>query len=41
LPLGLVPYSRWPTEVKLRAVQMSAWGYELLPVAGVVGVDEK
>jgi transposase-like protein len=76
LPPGLVPYSRYPTEVKLRAVQMSAWGtntyrrtgqalgvggmtvyrwvsawgYELLPVAalfgvvrssGVVGVDEK
>jgi transposase-like protein len=75
-PPGLVPYSRYPTEVKLRAVQMSAWGtntyrrtgqalgvggmtvyrwvsawgYELLPVAalfgmvrcsGVVGVDEK
>ncbi len=76
LPPGLVPYSRYRTEVKLRAVQMtawsystyrrsgqalgvramtvyrwvSAWGYELLPVAalfgvvrssGVVGVDEK
>ena len=76
LPPGLVPYSRYRTEVKLRAVQMSvwsystyrrtgqalgvrsmsvyrwvsAWGYELLPVAalfgvvkssGVVGIDEK
>jgi len=76
LPPGLAPYSRYRTEVKLRAVQMSvwsystyrrtgqalgvksmtvyrwvsAWGYELLPVAalfgvvrssGVVGVDEK
>jgi transposase-like protein len=76
LPPGLVPYSRYPTEFKLRAVQMyawgystyrrtgqalgvksmtvyrwvSAWGYELLPVAalfgvvkssGVVGIDEK
>jgi transposase-like protein len=76
LPPGLVPYSRYRTEVKLRAVQgyawgystyrrtgqalgvrgmtvyrwLSAWGYELLPVAalfgvvrssGVVGVDEK
>jgi transposase-like protein len=76
LPPGLVPYSRYRTEVKLRAVQgyvwgyntyrrtgqalgvrsmtvyrwVSAWGYELLPVAalfgvvrssGVVGVDEK
>jgi transposase-like protein len=76
LPAGLVPYSRYRTEVKLRAVQMyawgystyrrtgqalgvksmtvyrwvSAWGYELLPVAalfgvvkssGVVGIDEK
>jgi transposase-like protein len=76
LPAGLVPYSRYRTEVKLRAVQMyawgystyrrtgqalgvksmtvyrwvSAWGYDLLPVAalfgvvkssGVVGVDEK
>jgi transposase-like protein len=76
LPPGLVPYSRYRTEVKLRAVQMyawgystyrrtgqalgvksmtvyrwvSAWGYELLPVAalfgvvkssGVIGVDEK
>jgi len=76
LPPGLVPYSRYRTEVKVRALQMSAWsygtyrrtgqalgvgsmtvyrwvsawGYELLPVAalfgvvrssGVVGVDEK
>jgi transposase-like protein len=76
LPPGLVPYSRYPTEFKLRAVQMyawgystyrrtgqalgiksmtvyrwvSAWGYDLLPVAalfgvvkssGVVGIDEK
>jgi transposase-like protein len=76
LPPGLVPYSRYRTEVKVRAVQMSvwsyatyrragqalgvgsmtvyrwvsAWGYELLPVAalfgvvrssGVVGIDEK
>jgi transposase-like protein len=76
LPPGLAPYSRYPTEFKLRGVQMyawgystyrrtgqalgvksmtvyrwvSAWGYELLPVAalfgvvrssGVVGVDEK
>jgi transposase-like protein len=76
LPPGLVPYSRYRTEFKLRGVQMyawgystyrrtgqamgvrsmsiyrwvSAWGYELLPVAalfgvvrssGVVGVDEK
>jgi transposase-like protein len=76
LPPGLVPYSRYRTEVHLRAVQMyawgystyrrtgqalgvasmsayrwvSAWGYELLPVAalfgvvkssGVVGIDEK
>jgi transposase-like protein/transposase len=76
LPAGLVLYSPYRTEVKLRAVQMyawgystyrrtgqalgvksmtvyrwvSAWGYELLPVAalfgvvkssGVVGVDEK
>jgi len=76
LPAGLVPYSRYRTEVKLRAVQryawgystyrrtgqalgvksmtvyrwVSAWGYDLLPVAalfgvvkssGVVGVDEK
>jgi hypothetical protein len=24
---ALVPYSRYRTEVKLRAVQMSAWGY--------------
>jgi transposase-like protein len=76
LPAGLVPYSRYRTDFKLRAVQMyawgystyrrtgqalgvksmtiyrwvSAWGYDLLPVAalfgvvrssGVVGVDEK
>jgi transposase-like protein len=76
LPPGLVPYSRYRTEVHLLAVQMyawgystyrrtgqalgvasmsayrwvSAWGYELLPVAalfgvvkssGVVGIDEK
>jgi transposase-like protein len=76
LPSGLVPYSRYRTEVHLLAVQMyawgystyrrtgqalgvasmtayrwvSAWGYELLPVAalfgvvkssGVVGIDEK
>jgi transposase-like protein len=76
LPPGLLPYSRYRTEVKVRALQMSvwsygtyrrtgqalgvasmtvyrwvsAWGYELLPVAalfgvvrssGVVGVDEK
>jgi len=76
LPPGLVPYSRYRTEVKVRALQMSAWsyatyrrtgqalgvrsmtvyrwvsawGYDLLPVAalfgvvrssGVVGVDEK
>ena len=76
LPPGLVPYSRYRTEMHLLAVQMyawgystyrrtgqalgvvsmtayrwvSAWGYELLPVAalfgvvkssGVVGIDEK
>jgi transposase-like protein len=76
LPPGLVPYSRYRTEVHLLALQMyawgystyrrtatalgvasltawrwvSAWGYDLLPVAalfgvvrssGVVGVDEK
>jgi transposase-like protein len=76
LPAGLVPYSRYRTQIKLLAVQMyawgystyrrtgqalgvkgitvyrwvSAWGYELLPVAalfgvvkssGVVGIDEK
>jgi transposase-like protein len=76
LPAGLVPYSRYRTDFKLRAVQMyawgystyrrtgqalgvksatvyrwvSAWGYDLLPMAalfgvvrssGVVGVDEK
>jgi len=76
LPPGLVPYSRYRTEVHLLGVQMyawgystyrrtgqalgvasmtvyrwvSAWGYELLPVAalfgvvkssGVVGIDEK
>lgn len=76
LPPGLVPYSRYRTEVHLRTLQMyawgystyrrtaqavgvssmtayrwvSAWGYELLPVAalfgvvrcsGVVGIDEK
>ena len=76
LPSGLVPYSRYRTEVHLLAIQMyawsystyrrtgsalgvasltawrwvSAWGYDLLPVAalfglvkssGVVGVDEK
>jgi transposase-like protein len=76
LPPGLVPYSRYRTEVHLLAVQMyawgystyrrtgqalgvasmtayrwvSAWGYELLPVAalfgvvkssGLVGIDEK
>ena len=27
LPAGLVPYSRYRTEVKLQAVQMYAWGY--------------
>ena len=27
LPPGLVPYSRYRTEVKLRALQMSAWSY--------------
>ncbi|NIV38561.1 MAG: hypothetical protein GWN58_56845, partial [Anaerolineae bacterium] len=27
LPPGLVPYSRYRTGVKLRAVQMTAWSY--------------
>jgi hypothetical protein len=29
LPPGLVPYSRYRTEIKLRAVQMSVWSYSL------------
>ena len=31
LPPGLLPYSRYRTEVHLLAVQMYAWGYVDLP----------
>jgi len=34
LPAGLVPYSRYRTEVKVRAVQMSAWSYATYRRAG-------